>query len=33
LVEDPPTSALRYAFESIGYTDTQLDDLEAVDPR
>jgi 5-deoxy-5-amino-3-dehydroquinate synthase len=33
LVDDPSTAALRYAFESIGYTDTQLDDLEAVDRR
>ena len=27
LVEDPPPGALRYAFESIGYTDEQLVDL------
>jgi 3-dehydroquinate synthetase len=27
LVEDPPVGALRYAFESIGYTDTELESL------
>ena len=27
LVEDPPPAALRYAFESIGYTDTELERL------
>jgi 3-dehydroquinate synthetase len=27
LVDDPPPDALRYAFESIGYTDEQLVDL------
>jgi hypothetical protein len=26
LVEDPPPGALRYAFESIGYTDEQLEE-------
>ncbi len=29
LVDDPPVAALRYAFESIGYADTDLESLEA----